>query len=151
MCANTGKRKGDFIRIVADTNILISSIFWRGNPYRILRKCFEKKVKLIISKEILDEVGRILIREKKFKMDKDDVLLYTGILLDNSELVKIRKVNVIKRDITDNIILGCALAGKADYIVSGDKHLLELKEFKGIKILTAKEMMNILERRRIAG
>ncbi|MCS4541418.1 MAG: putative toxin-antitoxin system toxin component, PIN family [Euryarchaeota archaeon] len=85
MCTNIGK--GDFIRIVVDTNILISSIFWRGNPYRILKKCFEKKVKLVISKEILDEVGRILIREKKFRLNKDDVLLYTEILLNNSELV----------------------------------------------------------------
>lgn len=141
-----------FIRIVADTNILISSIFWRGNPYKILIECIKGEVKILISKEILQEVEKILLREKKFKFTKNDVLLYMKILLKNSELINpVEKLSVIKKDSADNRVLECALEGKANYIVSGDRHLLELKDFRGIQIVTAKEMVDILESKRKAG
>ncbi len=140
------------IRIVADTNILISSIFWRGNPYKILIKCLKGEIKLIVSKEILEEVERILLREKKFKLTKMDVSLHIQILLSISELVKpYEKIKIVKKDSTDNIFLECAVEGKAEYIVSGDTHLLELKEFRGIRIVTAKEMVVILESKKKAG
>ena len=56
------------------------------------------------------------------------------------------EIKFIKEDPKDNIILECALAAKAGYIVSGDKHLLKLKEYKGIKIMSAREFLDILEK-----
>lgn len=55
----------------------------------------------------------------------------------------VEKLNIVKEDPDDNMVLECAKAGKVDYIVSNDKHLLKLKEFEGIKIVTPKEFLQI--------
>ena len=66
-------------------------------------------------------------------------------LINNSEIVEPSvKIDIIKDDPDDNKILECAIAGNVDCIVSNDKHLLKLKEFKGIKILTPKEFLSLM-------
>lgn len=134
------------LRIVADTNIYISALFWRGNPNRLIRLCYEGKAKLVVSRNIIEELERIFLTDEKFKMVRDDVALNTEIILSNAELVEPNfTLNVIKDDPDDDRILECAVEGKAKYLVSGNKHLLNLKEFQGIKILTARQMLEILE------
>ena len=67
-------------------------------------------------------------------------------LLQISYLVEPKnKVNAIKEDHMDNIVLETALEGKADYIISGDGHLLKLKEFKGTKIVNSKEFLDLIQ------
>ncbi len=133
------------MRIVADTNIYISALFWRGNPHRLIHLCYEGKAKLVISRQIIEELERILLTDEKFKMEREDVALNTEIILSNAELVESNFIlNVIKEDPADDRILECAVEGEADYLVSGNKHLLDIKEFQGIKILTAKQMLDIL-------
>lgn len=133
------------MRIVADTNIYISALFWRGNPYRLIHLCYEGKAKLVVSRQIIEELERILLSDEKFKMEREDVALNTEIILSNAELVEPNFIlNVIKDDPADDRILECAVEGEAEYLVSGNKHLLDVKEFKGIKILTAKQMLDIL-------
>ncbi len=134
------------LKIVADTNIYISALFWRGNPYRLIRLCYEGKAKLVVSRKIIDELERILLTDEKFMMAREDVALNTEIILSNAELVEPDvTLNVIKDDPADDRILECTVEGGAEYLVSGNKHLLNLKEFQGIKILTAKLMLEILE------
>lgn len=134
------------LRIVADTNIYISALFWRGKPNKLIHMCYEGKAKLVVSRKIIEELERILLTDEKFKMAREDVALNTEIILINAELVEPKAtLNVIKEDPDDDRILECAVEGEAEYLVSGNKHLLNLKEFQEIKILTANQMLEILE------
>ncbi len=132
-------------RIVADTNIYISALFWRGNPYKLIHLCFEGKAKLVVSKPIIEELERVLLTEEKFRMEREDVAMYSRIILSNADLVAPNfTLKVIEKDPADDRILECAVEGEVDYLISGNKHLLEVKEFQGIKIITAKQMLEIL-------
>ena len=133
------------VKVVADTNIYISALFWHGNPYKFIHLCFERKAKLVISRQIIDELERILLTDGKFEMPREDVALYSEIILSCAELVSPNfTLNVIIKDPADDRILECAVEGGVDYLVSGNKHLLDVKEFQGIKIVTARQILEIL-------
>jgi len=133
------------VKVVADTNIYISALFWRGNPYKFIHLCFEGKARLVISRQIIDELERILLTDKKFVLPREEVALYTEIILRNAELVSpVITLNVVIKDPADDRILECAVEGEVDYLVSGNKHLLDVQEFRGIKIVTARQILEIL-------
>jgi putative PIN family toxin of toxin-antitoxin system len=126
-------------RIVPDTNIIISSVFWRGNPYEVVRKGMLGEYQLVTSTEILDEVADRL--RNKFHFPKEGIKQLVDILLTHCYIVEsVSKFEVV-RDKKDNKIIECAFDGKADYIVTGDPDLLELKKFRRIKIVTAKKFL----------
>lgn len=130
--------------VVLDTNILISAIFWRGNPYKVILNAFKKKYSLYLSTEILKELEEKL--SLKFKFPEDKIKNHIGILREYGRIIEPTiKVDIINEDPDDNRILECAVSCNADYIVSGDHHLLKLKEFKGIKIVTAKEFLELIK------
>ena len=121
------------MRLVLDTNILISAFFWDGNERKLLRSCRRKKHQLIVSPDILDELSRVL--QRKFKLPFEKVNEYREEILLMAEIViPTGQIEIIKEDVTDNIVLETATIGKAEKIITGDKHLLKLKEFKGIII-----------------
>ena len=126
-------------RAVLDTNIIISSIFHRGNPYEVVIKGILGEYQLVTSSEILDEVVDKL--RNKFDFPEENIQELMDILLTYCHVVKtITKFDIV-RDKKDNKIIECAFDGKADYIITGDTDLLELKEFKDIKILNAKDFL----------
>ncbi len=127
------------IRVVLDTNIIISSIFWKGNPHEVVRKGILGEYKLVVSAEILDEITNKL--RSKFQFHEKGIQDLVGILLTYSHIVEPMSKFDVARDKTDNKVLECAFDGKAAFIVTGDPDLLVLKEFKGIKIVTAKEFL----------
>ncbi|MDI6720960.1 MAG: putative toxin-antitoxin system toxin component, PIN family [Candidatus Aenigmarchaeota archaeon] len=133
------------IKAVLDTNIFVSSIFWeKGNPHRIVELALDKKIEVFTSVEILQELEKVLKRD----FDEPDELIQRqiGLIFEySSVIVSGKKVNVIKADPDDNKILECALVSGADYIVSGDKHLLNIKEYEGTKIIKAREFVEIIE------
>ena len=130
------------IKAVLDTNILVSATFWNGNPYKITQKAIDKKIQCYSSKEILDEYAKALKRD--FKLDDNQIEKRIEIISQFTILVEPKtKVNVVT-DKDDNKFIETALEAKADYIVSGDHHLLDLKEFRGIKIVKAKEFLEML-------
>ena len=134
------------IRVTLDTNLLISALFWRGNPYRILKLCYTGKLDLILSRAIINEFRWVMIREKKFKLSEDDILKHIDIILEFSHIVEPNfSLYIITKDSSDNRILECALVGNSDYIVSGDKHLLELTEYEGTKIVTAAQFLKLFD------
>lgn len=76
-----------------------------------------------------------------------NISLYISLILSHSTTIEpIQAIDIITDDPKDNMILECAVGGKADYIVSGDRHLLSLKEYKGIKILTAREFIELVSK-----
>ena len=131
------------IRVLPDTNILISSVFWRGNPYEVVRKGILGEYQLVISAEILDEVVDKL--RNKFQFPEENIQEFIDILMTYCNIVYVTSKFDVVRDKKDNKIIECAFDGKVDYIVTGDPDLLELKEFKGIKIVKAKEFLKEIE------
>lgn len=127
------------IRVVADTNIIISSVFWKGYPHEVIRKGMAGDYQLITSTEILDEIVEKL--GNKFQFPKEETRQLIDILLTYCHVIEpVSKFNVI-RDKSDNKVIECAFDGKAQFIITGDSDLLDLKEFRGIRIRTAKDFL----------
>ena len=123
-------------RLVLDTNIVVSGFIFGGIPRQIINLCRNVFCKSLVSFPMLNELARVL-RYKKFNLALDQAISLVIDYGQISELVEVDKVHfqVIREDETDNIILDCAVAGNADFIITGDKHLLNLGEFQGIKIV----------------
>ena len=122
--------------IVLDTNVIISALLFGGNPRRVLEMVLSQAVRMAVSRPILDEVEGVL-RGRKFRYPHEIALNIIRELESISEIVvPVRRMDVIRADPYDNMILECAVTASADYIVSGDAHLLELKEFEQIRIVT---------------
>src|SRR3989344_5670817 len=131
------------IRVVLDSNIFISSIFWSGSPYEVFKRGILGNYKIVISSEILNEVVDKL--RYKFKFPEENILNLVDILLTHSEMIQTKSKLDIVRDKEDNKIVECAFDGNADYIVTGDSDLLVLEKFENIKIIKANEFLRILE------
>jgi len=133
------------VTAVADTNVIVSALFWEGNESKIIGLAEEGKIKLLTSIALLDELKKVLMYER-FGLDEKTVDDNVKYVLTISEIIAPkRRIRVIREDPGDDRVLECALGGKARYIVSGDKHLLQLKKFRGIKIVHAKELLDILK------
>ncbi len=134
------------MRIVADANILIASIFWNGVPYQIVQHALDGKLEIFTSSTILDEV-RNALREPKYRFELSEQEIediVQGILLFVRLVEPAQIVPVVKRDPSDDHIVACALTAKADAIVTRDGDLLDLKEHQGIKMLTPDVFLNLL-------
>lgn len=130
-------------KVVLDTNILISALGWDGKPREIFLKCITGELEFVISTDQLQEVMRVL-QYPKFNFSDDKRKLFVEILLDVAAVVEIDgRITAVRDDPDDNVILETAIAGGATYIISGDDHLLSLKEFKGIKIVTASDFLMV--------
>ena len=132
------------VKVVIDTNVLVSATLFGGNPEKVLDLVEERKIKIFISKEILEEFKRVL--QRKFGFSSDMAEVTASAIKEISTLVTpTQRLNVIKKKEADNKVLECAVGGKAQYIISGDKrHLLPLKEYQGIKILSPAEFLEIV-------
>ena len=128
------------MRVVFDTNIFISAFAIPGSlAEKAILKIIEGGDILVISKEIINEVLSVL--SLKFSRDKEGLSHVAVILSELGELVKpIQKISIFKDD-PDNRILECAVHGKADALVTGDKEMLRLGEYSGIKIISLKEYL----------
>lgn len=133
------------IRIVLDTNILVSTIIRNGNPRNLFQLGIDGKYQILVSKETLDEFFEVLQRPK-FKMTREDIIHIVSTLLETAQIVRLTSnFKVISKDPDDNIIINTAHDGNANYIVSGDKDIRDLKNFQKIKIVSVYEMLKILE------
>ncbi len=130
------------MRIVADTNVFISGIFWEGNfSSKVINLWRNRKIDLVSSIPIIDEVIKNL-KGFKIKMDEENVQEWKNMILENAMLVEPEeKIDIVKDDSNDNKFIEAAVAGKASYIITQDNHLLKIKEFRGIDILTPQEFL----------
>ncbi|MDK2888844.1 putative toxin-antitoxin system toxin component, PIN family [Desulfofundulus australicus DSM 11792] len=129
------------MKVVMDTNILVSAIGWTGPPHRLLKACIGGKLKLFISPALIEELILVIARPKlKVVAAHPDLPRIISWLCQPERLIIPRQqLNVITEDPADNRVLECALEAGAGAIVSGDEHLLGLKIFSGIPILKATE------------
>jgi putative PIN family toxin of toxin-antitoxin system len=133
------------MRVVADTNIVVSGLLWRGNPRLVLEGSRDGLISLYTSGVLLDELEGVLIREK-FAVR----LLAAGVrahelVLGYGALAKVIEPGpiepVVHADPDDDAVIACALSSESDVIVSGDSHLLALKQYRSIRIVTAAELI----------
>jgi putative PIN family toxin of toxin-antitoxin system len=128
------------MRVVLDTNVLVSALISRqGAPGEILEAWERDQFDLVVSKATLDELGRVLHYpkiQKKYNLPFEHLDRFLRTISGQAILVNpTKELKVIKADPSDNRYLECAKEGDAAYIVTGDKHLLELGEYEGIIIL----------------
>jgi uncharacterized protein len=129
------------MRIVLDTNILISAIGWGGKTGKILEFCIEKKLNLFLSNKILFEVNKVLSRKKFDKIESKHKKEFILFLKEISTIVKPQKKVNICRDINDNMFIETAIEANANFIISGDEDLLSLKIYNGIEIINTNSFL----------
>ena len=133
------------MRIVIDTNVIASAIFFGGKPYQLLHYIMEGRVEVVASKEIVDEYEEIVLRLKQ-KYPAFSTKIPLQEFLARLEVIQVRSDKHVSRDPDDDKFISCAVDGKCLYIVSGDNDLLSIGRFDDIEILTVGDFMN-----RIAG
>ena len=133
------------MRIVVDTNVLVSGIFWNGNESTVLKACKIRDLINYISPDIITEFERVLHYEK-FRLTASEInSALETILVFSTVVVPQIKLDVIRDDSTDNIVLECGLTANAECIISGDNHLLRLGKYKKMKIMNAKRFIDVFE------
>lgn len=138
------------LKIVLDTNILVSALINpHGRPAQIIDYVFENKVRLFTSPPIVEELERVLSYPKLMKrhgLGREKLREFISDLLSIMLLIQDEEnIEVITEDPSDNKYLSCALNAKADFIVSGDVHLLKLGGYGGIQIATAAQFLEIMK------
>jgi len=133
------------LKVVLDTNVLISAILFGGKPRQILEKAIRGEIRLCLSEPIVEELRGVLGRSKfDYSPEMIQFILteVTGIadFVNPSETI-----DVVLEDPEDNRILECAVEAKANYIISGDSHLLKLSRYRNIEVLDAAAFLERLE------
>jgi putative PIN family toxin of toxin-antitoxin system len=132
------------LRVVLDTNILVCALISDGKPRELFRKGIESQFLILTSDPMLKELARVL-RRPKFKTNPNEILRITLALHNSAEVVSVKtKLKVVKADPKDDVVIETAYDRHADFIVTGDGHLLELENFKGIKITTVEKILKLL-------
>ena len=129
------------MRVVVDTNIFVSS-FFGGNPRKIIRLWKKGEINLCLSKDILDEYVDVLQRiglEDEREIEELLLLFAKGINIIFT--TRTPKIKVVKEDPDDDKFIECAIALKAEVIITGDKALKAINEYMGIKILTPQQFL----------
>ncbi|MFH0856859.1 MAG: putative toxin-antitoxin system toxin component, PIN family [bacterium] len=134
------------MRVVIDTNVFISGIFFGGEPRKILDLIGEQILTPCFNISTFTEL-ELLLRHQKFSAARNllsftiteflDQLKNYSLLFEEPEII----LDIIKEDKSDNNSLVCAISAQADFIISGDKHLLKLKSFNNVPILTPRQFL----------
>ena len=129
------------MKVTVDTNVLISALGWNGVEAAVIEMVLDGGLELCLSAQILSEFYRV-VKYPKFGFTNEEIDGYVGRLLNNVIFVTPKiKINAVAEDLDDNKIIECAVEGKSRYIISGDKHLLRLGEYEGIKIIRAADFL----------
>lgn len=132
-------------RAVFDTNVLVSGMLYAGKSKLLIDAVLDGKITLILSTQLIQEFKSVIARDK-FKLSRDQQNTFANFVLRIGSIVRIRsKFKAVKEDPNDDVVLRTAYDGRVDCVVSGDEHLLALKEFKGIKIMTVSKTIELIE------
>lgn len=126
--------------VVFDTNILISGYLWKGKPRDAIKVARRANIKLLYCKESIAELVRVL--SVKFKLEALELYaILSDLKANGKEISVVSQSCPVKEDPTDNLFVNMALDGRADIIVSGDSHLLKLKQHEQIEIIRVNEFV----------
>ena len=136
------------IRIVIDTNVYISALMFGGLPGSLLDLVFLRSFVTLISPDLLRELDEKL--RLKFEVSPEDASTILERITGAADVVQPEEtLHVVKEDPDDNRVLECAVTGQADYIVTGDRHLLQLSEYRGITVLRVRQFLDSIEREQL--
>jgi len=128
------------MRVVTDTNVFISALMFGGLPGILLDLALRRRFTLVTSKALLDELNEKL--RGKFAVSESDALAIRAKLEGNATLADPDfELNAVPEDPDDDRVLECAVTGKADFIVSGDRHLLQIRSYDGIAIVRVRQFL----------
>ena len=138
------------MKVVVDTNVVVSGLLWGGQPNRILRWAREGLLEIVACEETTAELRRVTQYKRFSKRLSDLDTSSNEVFFYFMNLVKFVPTpeiipDIIKKDRFDNIFLALALENKAHLIISGDRHLLDLREFKDIQIVMPSEATRVIE------
>lgn len=146
------KQSGEgMLKAVIDINLFVSGVISKkGNPARLLKLWYERAFLAVISEQMVEELARVLQYshiKNKYKLKGEEIEQAIGTIKKFAVVVPdVIRLNVVKDDPDDDKVLACALVVKADYIVSGDSHLLDLGVFENIPIVTVKDFIDSIGR-----
>ena len=130
------------VRIVIDTNLWISFLITKDFD-KLDKLLFSQKIVLVFSEELLNEFLEVTQRPKfKKYFSKGDIKAVINTIDEFADFIEVETITTVCRDIKDNFLLALAKDGNADFLLTGDNDLLELKEFEGAKIITISEFLN---------
>jgi putative PIN family toxin of toxin-antitoxin system len=126
---------------VIDTNVIISALNFGGNPKAVLELARKRRIRNTTSPFIINEIERVLTRKFGWRMEVTREVIND--IQGFSLIVNPPETLAVIKNLSDNRILECAVAGGADYLISGDHHLTDLKTFESINIVTPTEFLAI--------
>lgn len=133
------------MRIVVDTNVLVSATYWKGDSYKVIRIANERQMTIMMSREITEEYYKVIksdeVTEKVEKKNLMAEKIITKVINESVVVEPKDKLFVIKEDPDDDKFIECAVEGDAEYLISRDKHLLKLKKYKKIRIVKPEEFL----------
>jgi uncharacterized protein len=130
------------VKVVLDTNVYISGVFFTGPPYRILAAWRDARIMIVVSPTILDEYQRVG-ESLAGRFPELDIGPVFELLTLNAEVVSTERLpEPICSDPDDDKFLACALTSGARYIISGDKHLLKASGYKGLQIVSPRRFVD---------
>ncbi len=140
------------MRVVLDTNVLISAVLSRGSPPDLILRAWRTgSFELVISTPLLRELEKVLARpriRRRLQWSTDERTIFVAALSEGALVVTPEEeLRVIRADVADNRVLEAAVRAEADFIVSGDRHLLELRSHEGIRIVTPARFLAIIASR----
>ena len=130
------------MRIVLDTNVFISGIFFGGPPSDILKSWRQSKIRIVLTEQILEEYQRVG-KELSAKYPSISIESIIELFTIFGEVVETKGISVsICEDPDDNKFIECAIASQSKLVISGDKHLLKISGYKGIEVLKPREFVD---------
>lgn len=129
------------MKIVLDTNVFISGIFFSGPPYQILKAWEKGSFQILLSQDILDEYHRVA-HELSSKFSSVDISPIIEMVTVHGQFVDTKDLDIVAcEDPDDDKFIECAIAGKGRIIISGDKHLLKLSGYQDITVLNPRNFV----------
>jgi len=130
------------VRIVLDTNVFVSGVFFSGPPYRILEAWRDGRIELAVSPDILNEYQRVG-NELSKQFPSIDLSSILGLVTIHAMMFQSPQLpEPVYEDPDDDMFIACAIASKSNVIVSGDKHLLKVTDFGGVPIIKPREFVD---------
>ena len=128
------------MRAVVDTNVFISGLFWGGRPRRVMDLAAAGRFQALTSAELLLELEDVLTEDFEVPQERVDLVL-RDVLSYAEMIVPGEEPSVAVRDVDDVKVIACAIAGRADCIITGDRDLLSLGDVQGISVLTPAQFL----------